>query len=521
MSPAGCRSGTETYWSRGDFWRQVLFSTGQPLIWLLIQKLEDLHLLRLDSCFEQGKNEQSIHEYQPAIRCLAGRRQQQITRSGDPRGAYERDRARSSIPPIRRLRSKPRSSVFSKEIFTGHVWPIRWRSPDRPGLVLQLGKRFPDHQPLLPSLETIETLDSRMTSDILPSAMGRSSFELHDAPHGGFESNAQSLRLWGGLNPPWIWLNLAWPCSGCLPGARLNRSRLNNVQTSQRKVHWKRIGFLQNVTWTESRTSWIGFWNPDAKRPSTFWQTPILHGPSWKDSSSVPRHLDPGSRRWYCLRGSWSGRCRCTETYTQEQWQEIHQSLDQMGFRMELTNLEDDLFEKTHHPVIPANRQWERWFMHWSVCGNSGKRFEEPLLHWKVSLPEVPRMFLNPLRILFPGMSSNAIPFKVRLSGVIGCWWNLPGFARKADRLLPERFGSQWKNAENEGQGNRVICDYMAGMTDQYANRIYSRFFLPNEGRFWPYLTIDLETILNQNLSDIDFADSLIFWSPKELKYTT
>ena len=42
-------------------------------IWLLIQKLEDLHLLRLDSCFEKGKGtSKSIHEYQPAIRCLAG-----------------------------------------------------------------------------------------------------------------------------------------------------------------------------------------------------------------------------------------------------------------------------------------------------------------------------------------------------------------------------------------------------------------------------------------------------------------
>ncbi|GIS37389.1 MAG: hypothetical protein Ct9H90mP9_4190 [Pseudomonadota bacterium] len=58
----------------------------------------------------------------------------------------------------------------------------------------------------------------------------------------------------------------------------------------------------------------------------------------------------------------------------------------------------------------------------------------------------------------------------------------------------------------------------MAGMTDQYANRIYSRFFLPNEGSgFDRSNKLILKTILNQNLSDIDFADSLIFCSPKEL----
>ena len=52
----------------------------------------------------------------------------------------------------------------------------------------------------------------------------------------------------------------------------------------------------------------------------------------------------------------------------------------------------------------------------------------------------------------------------------------------EAERLLPQRFGMEWKKAESETQRCRVICDYMAGMTDKYANRMYSRFFLPNEG---------------------------------------
>jgi dGTPase len=28
----------------------------------------------------------------------------------------------------------------------------------------------------------------------------------------------------------------------------------------------------------------------------------------------------------------------------------------------------------------------------------------------------------------------------------------------------------------------RVICDYIAGMTDEYATRIYERLFVPRQG---------------------------------------
>ena len=34
----------------------------------------------------------------------------------------------------------------------------------------------------------------------------------------------------------------------------------------------------------------------------------------------------------------------------------------------------------------------------------------------------------------------------------------------------------------------RVICDFLAGMTDSYALRFYSRLFVPGEGSFYEML---------------------------------
>ncbi|HHB76627.1 MAG TPA: deoxyguanosinetriphosphate triphosphohydrolase family protein [Desulfobulbus sp.] len=48
--------------------------------------------------------------------------------------------------------------------------------------------------------------------------------------------------------------------------------------------------------------------------------------------------------------------------------------------------------------------------------------------------------------------------------------------------LLPSRFGDLWKKAQTENEKMRIICDYVAGMTDEYATRLYERMFVPRHG---------------------------------------
>ncbi|HEX2912281.1 MAG TPA: dNTP triphosphohydrolase [Chloroflexia bacterium] len=50
--------------------------------------------------------------------------------------------------------------------------------------------------------------------------------------------------------------------------------------------------------------------------------------------------------------------------------------------------------------------------------------------------------------------------------------------------LFPEDFRDLWEEA-NDTERIRIACDYIAGMTDEYAERLYARFYLPQAGTIY------------------------------------
>jgi dGTPase len=57
--------------------------------------------------------------------------------------------------------------------------------------------------------------------------------------------------------------------------------------------------------------------------------------------------------------------------------------------------------------------------------------------------------------------------------------------------LLPENWGEEYERTlldGNEPARKRVICDFLANMTDSYAMRFYSRLFVPGQGSFYEVL---------------------------------
>lgn len=54
--------------------------------------------------------------------------------------------------------------------------------------------------------------------------------------------------------------------------------------------------------------------------------------------------------------------------------------------------------------------------------------------------------------------------------------------ASNPDIYLTPPFRRLYKEAVDERGRKRVICDYIAGMTDEYATRVYERFYTPREG---------------------------------------
>ena len=53
-------------------------------------------------------------------------------------------------------------------------------------------------------------------------------------------------------------------------------------------------------------------------------------------------------------------------------------------------------------------------------------------------------------------------------------------FKSDPERLLPENDKREWRAAKDSGtNAHRVIADYIAGMTDGYAQRLYHQLFMP------------------------------------------
>ena len=56
-------------------------------------------------------------------------------------------------------------------------------------------------------------------------------------------------------------------------------------------------------------------------------------------------------------------------------------------------------------------------------------------------------------------------------------------FTTDPTRLLPREDAKRWKDASGDTRSqHRVICDYIAGMTDEYATKRYQQLFVPREG---------------------------------------
>jgi dGTPase len=63
-------------------------------------------------------------------------------------------------------------------------------------------------------------------------------------------------------------------------------------------------------------------------------------------------------------------------------------------------------------------------------------------------------------------------------------------FASDPARLLPENTRQRWVEAKKVGNGHRVICDYISGMTDQFASRVYHNLFTPKSATGHDSITV-------------------------------
>jgi len=117
-----------------------------------------------------------------------------------------------------------------------------------------------------------------------------------------------------------------------------------------------------------------------------------------------------------------------------------------------------------------------------SVILKSDDQFTHPRLRWNVALPHDAQLVLNALKqsvyeCVIHGPAVQSLEYR---GGLIVK--NLFDAFHTSPELLPGKPGHLLAETTHEPERIRILTDYIAGMTDDYAERIYNRLFLPGSG---------------------------------------
>ena len=103
---------------------------------------------------------------------------------------------------------------------------------------------------------------------------------------------------------------------------------------------------------------------------------------------------------------------------------------------------------------------------------------QEPLIRYNACLPEPEQRILQLLKgfiyqhvILHPELQQN----EFRGQRIVQSLFD--AFAAEPTRLLPANTQQRWRLLSEQGSGQRAVCDYIAGMTDEYASRMMQRLY--------------------------------------------
>ncbi len=110
-------------------------------------------------------------------------------------------------------------------------------------------------------------------------------------------------------------------------------------------------------------------------------------------------------------------------------------------------------------------------------------QFDHPLLKYRPSLPDEARALLDVLK----EVSKQKIILAQQVQtlthrGRLIIQKLFEAIDSDPEKLLDEKRRKKYEDANDSTEEARVICDYIAGMTDEYATRMYERLYVPREG---------------------------------------
>ena len=122
---------------------------------------------------------------------------------------------------------------------------------------------------------------------------------------------------------------------------------------------------------------------------------------------------------------------------------------------------------------------------HTKLDNSNQPGFSHPIFSCQVVLPDDARTILDKLKELVRKkviVSTNVQQLEFKGQKIITELFD--AFATDPTRLLPPEHAARWRKASRDERQDehRVICDYIAGMTDEYATKQYQQLFEPREG---------------------------------------
>ncbi len=107
--------------------------------------------------------------------------------------------------------------------------------------------------------------------------------------------------------------------------------------------------------------------------------------------------------------------------------------------------------------------------------------FHEPLIRLNARLNKPQETLLDILKqFVYRYVVRNPDIQRIEFKGQYMVERLFKAFSQQPDRLLPENTRNRWEKAVNlsgDQGGMRVICDYISGMTDEYATKMYKTMF--------------------------------------------
>lgn len=113
---------------------------------------------------------------------------------------------------------------------------------------------------------------------------------------------------------------------------------------------------------------------------------------------------------------------------------------------------------------------------------NSKVNFDEPLLQYNATLPKVTMSALKIFKdFVYNFVIKQTSIQRLEYRGQQIVMELFEALSSDPLRLLPNNSAKRWQQAKNNDENEfRVIADYIAGMTDEYATKLYQTLFTPN-----------------------------------------